>query len=445
MNEKSPEIQHKSETPETLEEVSTAAAHGIRERIAAETHGKKKRRKLLWWVLGVLLLISVVMAAVVMINKWIVTVSLQGGEKITLEYGESWNDPGAHAAYQGSVLTFIGSDLPVKISGSVNPQRIGEYVLEYSAQAQGVNKTVQRIVAVKDSQPPKIQLTGGETVQIAAGTQWQDAYTASDNADGDLSAKIVTAGTVDLAVPGDYELKYSVTDGSGNKATAVRKVKVLPAANAGIDPAAGKDKVIYLTFDDGPSVHTARLLDILKARNVQATFFVTGNSPQEMIGREAREGHAVGVHTYTHDYKQIYASDEAFWADFDRMKAAIRALTGQDTRLMRFAGGGSNTVSKKYSPGIMTRLAQQSAAKGYVYFDWNVSSGDASGSATKASVLNAMKTGVHGKRVSIILCHDSHGYTVDAIPEFIDWALKNGYTFLPLTPSSMTAHHPIAN
>ncbi len=206
-------------------------------------------------------------------------------------------------------------------------------------------------------------------------------------------------------------------------------------------------KVIYLTFDDGPGPHTNRLLDILDKYNVKATFFVTGAMPgyADCMTREAAAGHAMAVHTYTHDYARIYASTGAFWADQERIQTLLEQKTGSRTRLMRFPGGSSNQVSRNYSRGIMTTLARQTAERGMVYFDWNVASGDAGATTDSGQVYRNIINGVSGKTEAVVLCHDSKGYTVDAMERVIKWGLENGYAFMPLTESSPTAHHPIAN
>ncbi len=206
-------------------------------------------------------------------------------------------------------------------------------------------------------------------------------------------------------------------------------------------------KVIYLTFDDGPGPHTNRLLDILDKYNVKVTFFVTGAMPgyAGCMAREAAAGHAMAVHTYTHDYAQIYASTAAFWADQERIQTLLEQQTGSRTRLMRFPGGSSNQVSRNYSRGIMTTLARQTAERGMVYFDWNVASGDAGATTDSGQVYRNIINGVSGKNEAVVLCHDSKGYTVDAIERVILWAQANGYVFMPLNVDSPTAHHPIAN
>ncbi|MBR5410818.1 MAG: polysaccharide deacetylase [Clostridia bacterium] len=211
---------------------------------------------------------------------------------------------------------------------------------------------------------------------------------------------------------------------------------------------APQNKVIYLTFDDGPGEFTETLLDVLKENNVKATFFVTaGNEDKlDVLTREASEGHSIGVHSLTHKYNVIYSSTDAFWEDFNAMQDIIREKTGSETLLMRFPGGSSNTISSGV-PGIMTTLTKQMKEKGYYYFDWNVDSDDAGSARSAEEVSENCKRGVENTRVSVILCHDIKEYTVKGMKLFIPWALENGYTFLPLTTddTSFNAHHTVRN
>ena len=206
-------------------------------------------------------------------------------------------------------------------------------------------------------------------------------------------------------------------------------------------------RTIYLTFDDGPGVYTERLLDILKKHDVKATFFLTHvySQYESLIKREANEGHAVAVHSYTHDYDKIYASTDAYWEDFNAMQEVIKAQTGSETKMFRFPGGSSNTVSRKTNPGIMKTLVQQANEKGLSYFDWNVASGDAANNITGAQVLQNCKVGVANFKNAVVLCHDVKEYTVNVMDEFITWALSKGYTFAVLTPESDGAHHQVNN
>lgn len=212
-------------------------------------------------------------------------------------------------------------------------------------------------------------------------------------------------------------------------------------------PEEGVLKPIYLTFDDGPGQFTAQLLDLLKQYDAKVTFFTTSAAPKyaDLLTREAEEGHTVAVHTYSHKYDVIYKSSTAYWNDFNAQNQVIAEKTGKETTLFRFPGGSSNSVSAKYTPGIMTTLAEQSKAKGLTYFDWNVASGDASNTSNLESVLKNCKAGVETMENPVILCHDVKDYTVKAMESFIPWAIENGYTFLPLTADSPNAHHQITN
>ena len=217
-------------------------------------------------------------------------------------------------------------------------------------------------------------------------------------------------------------------------------------AQTDAQPVESNGRTIYLTFDDGPGPFTERLLDILKEHNVKVTFFVTHvlSQYESLLKREAKEGHTIAIHSYCHDYDKIYASSEAYWADFDAMQEVIKKQTGEETTLFRFPGGSSNTVSKN-TPGIMTQLVKEANEKGLHYFDWNVASGDAGATKSSAIVLQNCKVGAANHKNALILCHDVKEYTVNAMDEFITWAKENGYTFAALTPESDGAHHKVNN
>ncbi len=155
------------------------------------------------------------------------------------------------------------------------------------------------------------------------------------------------------------------------------------------------DKVVYLTFDDGPGAYTQQLLDVLDKYNVKATFFVTNASPkyQDMIAKEYAAGHSIGIHTYSHDYNKIYASEEAYFEDLEAMQDVIVKQTGETTNIIRFPGGSSNTVSD-ITPGLMTTLTQEVQNRGYQYFDWNVASGDAGETTDTETVVSNVISGI---------------------------------------------------
>ena len=105
------------------------------------------------------------------------------------------------------------------------------------------------------------------------------------------------------------------------------------------------DKVCYLTFDDGPSDNTLKILDILKRANAKASFFVIGTSKLDYIKRIHNEGHTVALHANNHDYSKIYKSEEAYFKDLNAIAAKVKKITGVDSKIIRFPGGSSNTIS----------------------------------------------------------------------------------------------------
>ena len=205
------------------------------------------------------------------------------------------------------------------------------------------------------------------------------------------------------------------------------------------------EKTIYLTFDDGPGPYTEALLDVLAAYDVKATFFVTSEYPEyeDMIGRAYREGHTIAVHTASHNYYQIYASEQNYLDDFYAMQEVIYRQTGEYTQLFRFPGGSSNTVSN-FNPGIMSRLTGMMNSLGYQYYDWHVDSGDAGGTRSTAGVVANVTSGCAERRTTVVLQHDVKDYSVDAVEQIIIWGRQNGFTFRALDLTSPTAHHWIA-
>ena len=148
------------------------------------------------------------------------------------------------------------------------------------------------------------------------------------------------------------------------------------------------EKIVYLTLDDGPSDNTQAVLDILDKYNAKATFFVTGEMPEykDMIKAAYDKGHTIGMHTYSHDYAKVYASVDAYFQDLDQIGQMVQEEIGYVPCFIRFPGGSSNTVSKKYTAGIMSTLVQEVQNRGYQYYDWNGSSGDGSVRTTEELV-----------------------------------------------------------
>lgn len=307
----------------------------------------------------------------------------------------------------------------------------------------GNQTTVRREIVYFDPIPPELTLAGEEKIVLSAGYSYSEpGFTATDNCDGDLTEQVTVTGSVNIYQAGTYYLEYSVEDSYGNTATATRAVTVLPIRQPETVTPTGK--VIYLTFDDGPCSNTGRLLDILNQYNVKATFFVVNNGYYDTLRRIAQEGHSLAIHTATHNYDRIYASEEAYFDDLNTMRSIIQEETGVDTTLLRFPGGSSNTVSS-FNKGIMTRLTKAVTDMGYQYFDWNVDSNDAGGASSADEVFRNVVNGIGGKNTSVVLQHDIKGFSVDAVEKIIVWGIANGYTFLPLDASSPTCHHGVNN
>lgn len=300
------------------------------------------------------------------------------------------------------------------------------------------NETKREFPAtVEDTIAPTITLNGEAEITINLYDNYQDAgATVIDNCD---EVELQTTGGVDANNPGTYEITYSATDESGNSASVSRKVNVVKPT-----PVNG---TIYLTFDDGPSGYTGALLDVLKKYNVRATFFVTNSGSDDMILREYQEGHAVGLHTATHNYAYIYQNMDTFFEDLYSVQERVRRITGYTSTLMRFPGGSSNTVSALYDGGqrIMSKLVNAVTEKGFTYFDWNISSGDAGGAYTADMVYNNVIRQLGNGGSYVVLQHDIKGFSVDAVESIIQYGLSRGYAFDKLTPSSFTAHHGVNN
>lgn len=195
------------------------------------------------------------------------------------------------------------------------------------------------------------------------------------------------------------------------------------------------DYTVYLTFDDGPSARTGEVLDILKENNIKATFFVTGQTSdlaQEMMKRIVAEGHTIGVHTYSHKYKKIYASVEAYLADFDRIYNWVHEITGVYPQIFRFPGGTVNS----YNGEIYRELVAEMDRRGFVHYDWNAMCGDADGKDHTPEELARNSLAMVGAKRAIVLMHDSavRQTTVACLPAVIAGYRNAGYVFAPLSP-----------
>lgn len=302
----------------------------------------------------------------------------------------------------------------------------------------GNKTTVVRGLIDEDNEKPVIKFNDGKDITVYKDRTFKDSYTASDNCDGDITDKVLVTGSVDISKVGSYTLNYEVSDKHGNKESATRKITVKDKPKI--------DGTIYLTFDDGPSsTVTPGILDLLKKYNIKATFFVIGTTGNDdLIKREYEEGHTIGLHSYTHKYS-IYKSEQTYFDDLNKISDKVEKITGVKSKIIRFPGGSSNTVSRDYSIGIMSRLTDKVESLGYSYFDWNVGSSDtATGNATK--VCNNVKKRL-SEGTNVVLMHDYSGKesNIKALECIIKYGLDEGYDFSKITSSTKNIHHYVAN
>ena len=287
---------------------------------------------------------------------------------------------------------------------------------------------------LKDTYAPVITLIGGDNETIAVGSEYKDPGVDVYDIGGEF--ELNTAGEVDPNTVGEYEIKYTATDDSGNSTEVVRKIRVIQPTGT-----------IYLTFDDGPSEHTGRLLDVLKKYGVKATFFVTGRGDDSYFKREYDEGHTVALHTNTHNYAYVYSSIDNYFSDLNTISDRVKAQTGEESKLIRFPGGSSNLVSRRYDgrTRIMSKLVNEVTKRGYTYFDWNVDSNDAGGAKTADEVFNNVTSRLVVGGDSVVLQHDVKGFSVDVVERIIQYGIEHNFMFKKLDQNSYSAHHGVNN
>ncbi len=334
------------------------------------------------------------------------------------------------------------SEVTVKFEKEEKFTKAGTYDINIQAEDEEGNSTVKtaQVTLKKDETAPEIQ--GADDVTILQGKtlDFLAGVTVKDDMDPDPVLD-VDYKQIDLNEPGTYTAVYTAKDRSGNENRLERKIVV--KKNEELD-----QKIVYLTFDDGPSENTGKILDILEEYNAKATFFVTGNNQKydKLIKRAYDEGHAIGLHTYSHDYKKVYASEKAYFEDLKKISDLVEKITGEKSHIIRFPGGSSNTVSAEYTKGLMTLLTKKVQEKGYQYFDWNCDSTDASGNNVPVEQLVKNATSCSSQHINILM-HDTDAKdtTVKALPKIIKYYREKGYTFKAITVDSYSAHHSVNN
>ncbi len=367
----------------------------------------------------------------------------EAGSDITVSSAALFEEPGYKAE------DTVDGDLTDQVE--VNTETINESTLRITytvSDSSGNIAEAERMVTVKDNVPPEIVLVGENEIKVAQGDNYIDpGYTATDDADGDLTDAVTVTGEVDTTRPGAYTIIYSVSDAAGNTEEMTRTV-VVGKEGEPLDP---DGSYIYMTFDDGPGYHvTEKILDTLKANNIRATFFIVNYADDRIpiLKRMIEEGHTIGIHTWSHDYSVCYATKDAYYEGVLKMKEKIRDDLGYDAYCIRFPGGSSNTVSKKYTEGVMTYLTQKMHDEGFKYYDWNVDSTDAEGNNRPVETLvENVTSGLKKGRGNVVLCHDidSKETTAEALQSIIDYGKENGYEFMPISRNTPEVHHSVNN
>lgn len=357
---------------------------------------------------------------------------LLGKKEINLSLNEKYIDPGYKIVPNNKKYKVV-------IDNNIDENKTGSYEVKYSLQVK--NKIINKVrkVNVIDNISPEITLKGSDNIKLYESSDYEEpGFIAYDNYDGDITKNVIVQNDIKEEI-GDYKITYIVEDSSGNKTMVTRNVKILDKKkNIG---------TIYLTFDDGPSNNTSKILDILKQEDIKATFFLVNfnSSYNPVVKRIYDEGHSIGIHSYTHNYKLIYSSVSAYFDDLNKMNDKIKTITGSDTKLLRFPGGSSNTISS-FNKGIMTTLVEEVTNAGYHYFDWNVDSSDAWSARNSNDVYNNVINNLK-KGTNIVLMHDlsSNEKTVNVLEKIIKDAKEKGYIFANITMNTKEIHHGINN
>lgn len=464
------------------------------------------KKKYIFILLSSLFLIIGVTIIIYITNVNNTVMVLNGDKNINVEIFSSYDDKGIKVVRKGKVID--PKKYEFSVVGKVDSNELGKYTLIYKVKYKYKKMTLKREVNVIDTTKPTLTLSSDSIdVEYCSKKYKKDiTYTAFDNYDGDITNQVIkedyedkivytiydSSGNKDVkevlinydkkpstkfTLNGSnptyvyvgneyYEKGASYVDGCGKKLDG--DIKITGEVNTNIEGEYNitytlndslvltrnvivkkyEPKVIYLTFDDGPGVNTKSVLNTLDKYNVKATFFVTNQFPsyQYLIGEEYSSGHKVAVHTYSHNYGNIYTSVEDYINDYDKMNEIIKNYTGSYSNMFRFPGGSGNTVSRKYKTGVVTEIADEMTSRGILYFDWNLSSGDAEGGASTNKIINRVIGNVEKcNHHCVILFHDYKKITADALDPILAELTNRGYTFKTLSEQTPTVHAKILN
>ncbi len=202
---------------------------------------------------------------------------------------------------------------------------------------------------------------------------------------------------------------------------------------------------VYLTFDDGPSASTDQILSTLSDYGVKATFFVTGKPDKryaQLYNRIVEEGHTLAMHSYSHRYSTVYESLDSFQTDLHKLQNFLYDTTGVWCKIYRFPGGSSNKASSVDMQELIDYLGRENIR----YFDWNVDSGDASGSIGTWQIADNVIRGIPRFHNAVVLMHDAQEKrtTLEALPMIIEAVQEMDNTvFAPIDEDTFAVHHTV--
>lgn len=415
----------------------------------------------------IILILSLLAAAVLAViikvlffsGLFVPLLKVKGADPLILQVNEQYQDPGVVASFR-----FQDYSDEVSVLNEVDIKKKGNYTITYECEK--YHQKIVRKVEVVDTKQPDIRLEGGEVVRVFENGTFQDpGFKAIDNCDGDISKQVKVEAKVDMKKTGTYEVHYSVSDASGNSATAVRKVEVLQdpvntklfydydeydntaeewwfnksknhARTTGATPQElldqydayyqGPDeKVIYLTFDEGGNdiTYIKQIADVLNKNEVTATFFLTRNyikNEAEFMNELVKHGHVIGNHSWHHYDMPTLAnalSVDKFVAEITETEKTYLEVTGEPMKkVFRFPKGGGSERAMK----MVKDLGYSTYFWSHAYYDY----------ASDVSGEEALKTMMdHYHNGAIYLLHPSNQGNYEAMDTFIRNMKDLGYRF----------------
>ena len=287
---------------------------------------------------------------------------------------------------------------------------------------------------------PLISLNGGSELDWPCGIPFTEPGCCASGSGGeDISGLVESEGGVRCWCPGDYELSYTVEDGAGLTAQCTRTVRVVPVE---LPETVQEDKVIYLTFDDGPCEYTRGLLDVLERYGAKATFFVIAknNAYMDVLPEILAAGHSIGIHAYDHNYGMLYSAPEAYIEDLVKARMAVYDETGYYAEICRFPGGSTTAANMLGSrdPDAWNTVTSSIRSMGMRYYDWNVKPENSACDVNSFFLLFTEQ--VRKAAVPISLQHDTRYYSVMAVERLLKWGTENGYSFKGLDTTVPECH-----